>query len=161
VTITHRNSDITVRFAATDQDAVAIHRFLCVVAGPMLPGAIEAEKSIHEVWRVVHQECALMAMRDDLLVGTLGIIKPNYWWGNVSFLTNRWLFALPDSGAGKLLIDEGERIAGDAGLELVIIDEQKSRLLILNRDPRRKAVNPLLSQGVAVDPAPPTSHTIQ
>lgn len=144
--------DITVRFAETDQDVVAIHGFLCVVAGPNLPGAIDPKKSATEVWRVANNECALMAIHQGSgkLVGSLGIIKPDFWWGEDgnSFLVNRWFFALPGLGAGKLLLEQGIAIAKDAGLELHIIDERRGRLKIFNRDPRRDAVNPYLSSPV-------------
>lgn len=145
-------TDITVRFAETDQDIVAIHGFLCVVAGPNLPGPIEPTKSATEVWRVVTQECALMALRDGKLVGTLGIIKPDYWWGDVQFLVNRWFFALPGLRAGRALLREGEKIARDAGLELHILDETRARYVIFNRDRRRDMPNPFLA-------APPLDPT--
>jgi hypothetical protein len=137
-------SNITLRFAETDQDVVAIHAFLCIVAGPMLPGAIDPKKSSTEVWRIVNQECAIVAMDGALLVGTLGIIKADYWWGNKKFLANRWFHALPARGIGAMLLHEGERFAKEVGLELHIIDEAKGRLLILNRHPARKSVNPNL-----------------
>lgn len=158
-------TDITVRFAATEQDAVAIHRFLCVVAGPSLPGEIDPLDSIQEVLRVVNEDCALMAMRDDRLVGTMGIIRPGHWWNKKAhFLANRWFFALPGTGAGKLLRDEAEEIAKASDLELHIYNETKGRLIILNRHPKRSAENPVLAKavGMPVDPAPensaPTQH---
>lgn len=140
-------SDATVRFADSDQDVVAIHAFLCVVAGPLIPAPIDPQKSSTEVWRVVNHECALMAMRGDTLVGTLGIIKGDFWWGNQGVLYNRWFHALPGDGIGKLLLDAGDDFARDLGLELHIIDETKGRLVILNRNPLRKDVNPFLVPG--------------
>lgn len=151
---------IRIRVAKTDQDTVAIHRFLCVVAGPHLPGAIDAKKSIHEVWRVVNHEVAFMAMNDDLLVGTLGIIRADYWWGDAGFLANRWFFSVPNSGAGKPLLDHGETFAKQIGLELHIIDESRGRLVILNRDPRRDTAN-APAAGVIVEEAPSPAHTLQ
>jgi hypothetical protein len=139
-------SNIIVRFAESDADTIAIHCFLCVVAGPMLPGPIDPKKSATEVWRVVNEECAIMAMDGDLLVGSLGIIRADYWWGNQKFLANRWYHALPGRGIGRMLLNEGERFAKEVGLELHIIDEAKERLLILNRHPARKSVNPFLVQ---------------
>lgn len=131
-------TDITVRFAESDQDVVAIHGFLCIVAGPTLPGDIDPNASAIEVYRVVKEECALMAMRDGKLVGTLGIIKAKFWWGkDAEFLANRWFFALPEIGAGRLLLQEGLRIAKEAGQELHIYDEALGRLVILNMSARR------------------------
>lgn len=148
------------RYASGDADVVAIHAFLCIVAGPTLPGPIGPKDSATEVWRVVNDECALMAMQGDILVGTLGIIRPKWWWNNdCAFLVNRWFFALPGQGAGRLLLDEGIKIATDAGLELHIIDEAKQRYKIFNRDPRRTATPPLILQ-----PRPqnhPSTQTLQ
>ena len=133
-------TDIEIRYAESDADVVAIHAFLCVVAGPLLPGPIDPKDSATEVWRVVNQECAIVAMRGPLLVGSLGIIRPNYWWNErISFLANRWFHALPGQGIGRLLLREGDRFAKQVDLELHIIDENKGRLLILNRSPRRGA----------------------
>lgn len=129
--------DLEVRYAENDGDVVAIHQFLCVVAPPVLPGPIDGPKSAVEVWRVVNHEVALMAIRDGLLVGTLGLIRPDFWWGNVCFLANRWFFTLPGSRCGKALLKEAKAIAVDAGLELHIIDEKKGRYLILNRSKSR------------------------
>lgn len=130
-------SDITVRYAESDADVVAIHAFLCVVAGPTLPGPIDPNDSATEVWRVVNHDVALMAMKGDLLVGTMGLIRPKFWWGNIWFLCNRWFFALPGTGAGRLLLKEAIEIAKSSELELHIYDETKGRLTILNRSDRR------------------------
>lgn len=136
-------TDITVRFAESDQDVVTIHAFLCIVAGPTLPGQIDPNASALEVYRVVNEECALMAMQNGKLIGTLGIIKAKFWWGkDAEFLANRWCFALPESGAGRPLLQEGLRIAKEAGQELHIYDEAQGRLVILNMSPLRGVFNP-------------------
>jgi hypothetical protein len=146
-------SNITVRFAEGDSDVITIHGFLCVVAGPMLPGPIGPAPSATEVWRVVNHECAMVAIRDGKIVGTIGIIKAKFWWSDdLHFLANRWFHSLPGEGIGKLLLDEAERFAIGLGLELHIIDETKGRLLILNKSPLRQAVNPIFAR----PPVPPT-----
>lgn len=130
--------ELVIRYAQTDADVVAIHGFLCVVAGPTLPGPIDPKDSAIEVWRVVNHDVALMAMRGELLVGTLGIVRPPFWWNSkLHFLANRWFFALPGSGAGKLLLREGAAIAAASELELHIHDEAKGRLVILNKSKNR------------------------
>lgn len=126
---------VEVRFAETDQDVVAIHRFLCAMAGPLLPGPIDPKDSIEEVWRVCSDDVALMAVKDGHLVGSIGLIRPKMWWGKFFILANRWFFALP--GAGKPLLQEAIAIAKASELELHIIDETKSRLKIFNRSPKR------------------------
>lgn len=130
-------TDITIRYAESDNDVVAIHRFLCVVAGPMLPGPIDHKDSAVEVWRVVNHDVALMAMRDGLLVGTMGIVAPKQWWNEkLSFLANRWLFVIPGSRSFKPMLKEAVAIAKASDLELHIIDEQRERLSIFNKKER-------------------------
>lgn len=131
------SAGITIRYAETDAEVIAIHGFLCVVAGPTLPGPIDPKDSSLEVWRVVNHDVALLAMRGDLLVGTIGLVRPKFWWGKVHFLANRWFFALPGSGAGKPLLDEAIAIARSSDLELHVFDETKGRLKIFNKSKNR------------------------
>lgn len=130
--------DLTIRYAESDADVVAIHRFLCVVAGPTLPGPIDPKDSATEVWRVVYEDVAVMALDGDKLVGTIGLIRPLSWWNNkVPFLANRWYFALPGMGAGRALLKEAIGIAVASDLELHIFDETKQRLKIFNKSKNR------------------------
>jgi hypothetical protein len=154
-------SELTIRPADGDNDIITIHGFLCVTAGPTLPAPIDPKKSVEEIWRVVNHEYALVAVNEESkLVGTIGIVKPDFWWGNQTFMVNRWFFALPDSGAGAPLLREAEAIAVELGLELHIIDEAKSRLVILNRSPLRDIVNPFLARP-PVEPTHPEHVTRQ
>lgn len=116
------------RYAQNDNDVIAIHRFLLVVAAPALLCPVNIEKSLIEVIRVARDEVALMAMRGDMLVGTFGLIKPTWWYGDGEFLTDRWNFIAPPevhSGVGKLLDDEAKAIADAAGL--IFINQGKIR----------------------------------
>jgi hypothetical protein len=106
------------KYAESDDDVIAVHRFLCCVAGPMLPGPIDGLKSATGVWRVANHHVALMAMRDDFLVGTLGLIRPE---------------AIPGSKAWLPLVREAKSIAGATGVELHIISEERGKVIILNR----------------------------
>jgi hypothetical protein len=146
-------TDLTIRYASSDEDVVAIHQFLCLLALPTLPCEVDAKESATEVWRIVTQECALMAMQGDILVGTLGIIQLKFWFGKGHFFVNRWFHALPNLGAGALLLREAIRIAKAADLELQIFDEAKQRYRIFNRNPKRDVVVPFILR-----PAQPT-HT--
>ena len=127
---------------------------------PILPGPIDPQKSATEVWRVVNHEAAVMVLRHDKLIGTLGIIKPDFWWGHQNFLTNRWFAALPGFGAGKLMVSEAKRFAKDLGLEFLLYDEAKGRVVILNKSPDRKDVNPYLVRP-PVEPTHESSPTLQ
>ncbi len=112
-------SEAAVRFAESEQDMVAMHQFLCVVAEPVLMCPINAEKSLREIIRVTRDEAALMLIRDGRLIGTMGIIRPTWWYGDADFMTDRWHFCLPDvynTPAADMLEDEAIALAGAAGL---------------------------------------------
>lgn len=101
---------------------IAIHRFLLVVARPALLCQVNVQKSLLEVIRVTKEEVAIMAMRGDMLVGTLGLIRPVWWYGDDAFMTDRWNFCIDSEkhgGAGQLLEAEAKAIAGAAGLPFI------------------------------------------
>lgn len=138
-------SDITIRYAESDDDIIAIHRFLLIVAGPVQPGPVDAQKSAVEVWRVVTQDVgAIMALDGDRLVGTMGIIRVTHWWGDVDLLYSRWFFALPRSHAGRPILKEADELAKGMGLELIVINEAKGKVVVLNRHENRDRPNPFL-----------------
>lgn len=111
-----------IRFAETDDDVIAIHRFLLVVAQPAMMCPVNVEKSLHEIIRVTKYEAAIMAIKGDMLVGTMGLMRPTWWYGDADFLTDRWHFVLPDlwhSDANKKLLGEAKAIAREAGLNFI------------------------------------------
>lgn len=128
---------LEIKYADTDAEIVAIHAFLCIVAGPTLPGPIHHKDSAIEVWRVVKHDVALIALRDGKIVGTIGLVKPKFWWGRKHFLANRWFFTLPGSHSGPPLLKEAIGIAKASDLELHIFDETKGRLKIYNKSKKR------------------------
>lgn len=129
---------ITIAYATTEHEAVAIHHFLCRVAGPFLPGRIDAEKSIAEVWHVVDTQIALTAWDEKgEMVGTMGLIRMDHWWGNVSFLANRWAFAVPRSKAWRPMLTEARTLARELEIECMIASEDRGRLTILNKSKMR------------------------
>jgi hypothetical protein len=154
---TMASSDLVVRFAQSDADVVAIHRFLLVVAGPTLPGPVDGKESAIEVWRVVDPPSpdnprppsgygfALMAMRGNLMVGTLGVINPRFWWNPaLGFFASRWFFTIPGQHAAKPLLSEAKSVAIGAGLELHIYNEARGTITIFNKSKTRSEINPLL-----------------
>ena len=130
---------LVVRLAATDLDAAAIHAFLCNVAPQLgvLQCAINAEKSMLEVWRIVRAldqaepgevpyGFALIALIGDRLVGTLGAICPEWWYGDARFFTDRWLFALPGiPGVGAALTGDADALASEAGIPFILNLKQR------------------------------------
>lgn len=106
----------------SDEDVVAIHKFLLVVAAPSAVDGINVVKSLQEVIRVVASEVALMAIHNGILVGTLGIMRGTWWFNDTDFLTDRWHFCLPafyHGPADIALMDEARQIAAAAGLRFV------------------------------------------
>lgn len=101
---------------------VAIHRFLLVVAQPAMRCPVNIVKSLEEVIRVVRDEVALMLIHGDVMVGTMGIINPTWWYGDGGFLTDRWHFVLPafdSTEASAMLMDEAIKLADASGLEFI------------------------------------------
>lgn len=108
------------------------------VAGPTLPGPINPQKSAMEVWRVASQDVALMAIKDNALVGTMGLVNPEFWWGDLKFLVNRWFFCMPGSRAWRPLLKEAKAIAVASELELHIISEDRGTVTIFNKSKHRQ-----------------------
>lgn len=116
-------SPVIIRYAETDDDVIAMHRFLLVVAQPAMRCPVDPEASLLEMIRVTKEEVAIMAIKDGMLIGTMGLIRPSWWYGpKHSFLCDRWHFVLPEHHHGlanKLLIEEARKIAAMAGLEFI------------------------------------------
>ena len=119
-------NDFIVRYAETDEDAIAIHRFLCVVAEPVLFTPIDAQKSMTEVYQVVKNSdygFALMAITGGIMVGTMGVICPEWWYGDGRFFTDRWFFVtdqFKNKGISQALVREAETVARETGIDLII-----------------------------------------
>lgn len=119
---------MVIRYAETDDDVIAIHQFLLVIAQPAMLCPVNGTKSLLEIIRVTKEDVALMAIKDGRLIGTLGLIRPVWWYGDGSFLTDRWHFVLPEHHHGeadKLLKAEARKIADLTGLKF--IDQGKIR----------------------------------
>jgi len=113
-----------IRYATTDEEICAIHRFLMIVAeqAGALRCPINVVKSLDEIIRVAKFEAAIMVMLGDSMVGTMGIIKPSWWYGDADFLTDRWHFVMPafmHTPTAELLMTEARSIASIAGLEFI------------------------------------------
>lgn len=111
-----------IRYAASDEDVVAIHGFLLDIARPAMRCRVDHRKSAQEVWRVVNEEVALMGFHNGELVGTLGVVAPTWWYGDGLFMTDRWHFLRPEHQHGPInamLLDEAVKIARAAGLEFI------------------------------------------
>jgi|EndMetStandDraft_7_1072992.scaffolds.fasta_scaffold648088_2 hypothetical protein len=114
----------TIRCADQD-DIIPIHRFLCLVAQPVLMAPIDAEDSIAGVADVIGGNAyALVAEINGEIVGSLGLVTPVWWYNRkVPFFTDRWFFIYPQLahlGVGAGLQAEAHATAARAGADLVI-----------------------------------------
>lgn len=101
---------------------VAIHQFLLAVAAPAMLCPVDPIKSLEEIIRVTKHDAALMLIKKGHLVGTMGIIRPVWWYGNGEFLTDRWHFVLPEimhTPDADKLEDEAIALAEEAGLPFI------------------------------------------
>ena len=118
---------------------IAIHRFLLVVAQPAMLCPVNPVKSLNEIIRVAKEDAALMAIRDGMLVGTLGVMRATWWYGDGDFLTDRWHFVLPQEWHGEadqMLIDEARKIAALTNLNFIDqgkIRQRKGDILMMPR----------------------------
>lgn len=65
---------------------------------------------------------ALMVFVDGRLIGTMGLIQPDWWYGDGAFLTDRWHFVEPEfdgTEASQALLAEAEQIAAAAGVDFI------------------------------------------
>lgn len=89
----------TIRYAEkTDEEIVRIHHFVALVAGPVLFVPIDPVKSVNEISRVVRDQTygfALVAEIKGEIVGSIGLVAPDFWYGNGTFFTDRWFFTYP------------------------------------------------------------------
>lgn len=124
-------SDVEIGFAEdTDASAIELHRFLCVIAGPVLHAPIDPTDSMNGVLEVLKRGFAVTARAEGHLVGSLGIIRPSWWYNRAArFMTDKFFFCYPEfrHHAGSRMLIEAHAIATDAGCPLIINGHQKRR----------------------------------
>jgi len=118
-----------IRPAESEEDAILIFRFLCAMATPVLHCPIDPAKSFAEIRRVVGDRdygFAYLALENGMLVGTLGAIFVSWWYGEDHFFADRWFFTLKAARwAGPRLLAEGDAIARDVGVPLIVNLKQR------------------------------------
>lgn len=122
---------ITIRYAESDDDVIAIHQFLLIVAQPQMRAPVDAIASLEEIIRVTRDEVAIMAIKGGHLVGTMGLIHVPWWYApDCDFMVDRWHFVLPqlrNSDVNRMLEDEAQIIADSAGIEFINQGKIRSR----------------------------------
>lgn len=96
-------------------------------------GPIDARKAVTEVGRIVMDpyrtdgpdpdSFAIVAEINGELVGTIGVTKMGFWWGDYEAMTNRWFHtwpALANKGVGPALLAEAAAMCEQIGFDLVI-----------------------------------------
>jgi hypothetical protein len=125
---------LAIRAATSEDDVRSIHAFLCVAAtrAGALHCPINPIKSIGEVHRLVAGRDAgfvLMAEENGVLVGTLGAVWVDWWYGDDHFFSDRWFFTVagrPDVGAA--LMNEADAIAQEVGVPFILNLKQRRRV---------------------------------
>jgi GNAT superfamily N-acetyltransferase len=127
---------VLIRFAQSDDDIVAIHRFMIAHAAAEMA---EAEVDALIYWRTiqdtVREGAGLIAMIDGKIAGYLGLWKSRYDYSKAFFLHDRGFYVLPahrGGAVGAALLQEARAIAQEGDLTLKIIDTNPSK--------RRRAV---------------------
>jgi GNAT superfamily N-acetyltransferase len=135
--------EIFICYAETDDDVIAIHQFLLVVAAPAMRCPADPTASLQEVIRVTAEEVAIMAVQNGHLVGTLGLVECAWWYNPAyTYMADRWNFVLPqlrNGDVGRLLEAEAELIAREAGLEFINqgkIRGKRGKLMLMPRSSR-------------------------
>jgi GNAT superfamily N-acetyltransferase len=131
---------VTIRIAQTDDDIVAIHRFMIGhAAAEMAEAKIDALIYMRTIHDTVREGAGLMAMIGGAIAGYLGLWKSQYDYSKAYFLHDRGFYVLPAHRgvAGAALLQEARAIAQEGELTLKIIDTNPNKQ-------RRRAVTQIL-----------------
>jgi hypothetical protein len=122
---------VTISYAKTDQECVDIHLFLCLVAQHHLMTSIDANDSINGILDARDNGHIIIAKHDGHLVGTLGLVRMNWWYNTKQeFITNRFFFVAPPLkhlGLGARLEQEAVAYGKALNLPVLIVSHTKQR----------------------------------
>jgi GNAT superfamily N-acetyltransferase len=121
----YEEAAVSIRIAQSDDDIVAIHRFMIAHAAPeMAEAEVDTLIYMQTIHDTVTQGAGLIAVIGDEIAGYLGLWKSQYDYSQASFLHDRGFYVLPAhrGAVGAALLREARIIADDAGLALKIID---------------------------------------
>lgn len=113
----------TIRYAETDIDCWLLFQFLMTVAQPVLIGNVDEATALGEIMRVRDHGAPITAFLGEQIVGALGLIRAQFWYGGDYFLADRWYFVAPgfrSTSVGARLLAEGHAVATSSGLPVII-----------------------------------------
>jgi GNAT superfamily N-acetyltransferase len=107
--------------------------------GGLSAGKYDPMRSV--AWIVKNIEClVLAAFVDGVAVGSIGLHKTTPWYSDTPYLTDGWLYVLPDhrqSAIGVTLIEEAKRFAKEQHLPLVLnifnMEDTEIKIKLLRR----------------------------
>jgi|TARA_R100000654_G_scaffold75061_1_gene111093 N-acetylglutamate synthase-like GNAT family acetyltransferase len=82
---------------------------------PLSP--IHSEKLIAKVNQVIHKGVVFVAMKENVLLGSIGGMVVSDWWAENNYLSDLWLYVSPDhrkSSAGVMLIKNFKKVGNDS-----------------------------------------------
>jgi GNAT superfamily N-acetyltransferase len=122
----HALAAVSIRIAQSQDDIVAIHRFMIEnAAAEMAEAEVDTLIYMRTIHDTVTQGASLIATIGGEIAGYLGLWKSRYDYSQASFLHDRGFYVLPGhrgGAVGAALLREARAIADDAGLSLKIID---------------------------------------
>lgn len=125
-------TNIEICYIKTDEECVELHRFLCLIAQPVLLAPIDAADSMAEVLRIRGEGISLVARCDGEIVGALGLTESTFWFNQGrAFFSDRWLFVFPHfhhAGVASALLAEAAVICHEANVPLIIQGKMKHRV---------------------------------
>jgi GNAT superfamily N-acetyltransferase len=129
-------ADLVVREATSDEDIIGIHKLLMTVKDEVVLVPANPVKVMEDVYRVVqnadpdHPCCALIAVRDGEVVGTLAFTEVCPKYSDHTILLDDWFQVHPDhrnGSVGPALLNEARAIADAAGKILLVATVNPAR----------------------------------
>lgn len=120
------STDLVVRAAQTESDAVEIHKLMMLMGNEVDLAPVNPIKTMKSVLAMIEEtdgRAILMATRGGSLLGVLGLVKEVPWFSDQPHLQDRCFYVHPlhrNEGVGAVLIEEGRCIADATGMKLYI-----------------------------------------
>ena len=82
---------------------------------PLAP--IHSEKLVAKVNEVIHRGVVFIAMKENVLLGSIGGMVVSDWWADNKYLSDLWLYVSPmhrKTSAGVMLINNFKKVGNEA-----------------------------------------------